>query len=272
MRRTVPIGDAFDQARFPRELVGEIAELGLLGSSLPEEYGGAGFDYVSLGLVCEELEACDTFLRVAMSVHVGLNSLSVYSWGTEEQKLRLAVLARAGEGLMCVDITDPAAPRQTDTFLVGMDFARAVVVADGIVYVADHRDGGLKALRLVSPGRFEPLYQANLFGACWSLAVAGDMLVAGYNHHGFRLFNLPDLDAATATETTPVLTLLSTALRNRSNRPVLVDGKDVMPEVNAALAGGVPSHNRSMIRSTASARCWPRSCPTRPPGPTTCGR
>jgi glutaryl-CoA dehydrogenase (non-decarboxylating) len=67
-----------------------MAELGLMGVCIPEQYGGAGFDYISLGLVCEELEACDTFLRVAMSVHVGLNSLSVYSWGTEEQKAKIS--------------------------------------------------------------------------------------------------------------------------------------------------------------------------------------
>ena len=49
-----------------------MGELNLLGVCIPEEYGGAGFDYISLGLVCEELEAVDTFLRVVMSVHTGL--------------------------------------------------------------------------------------------------------------------------------------------------------------------------------------------------------
>ena len=49
------IGDAFDQGRFPKELIGEIAELGLLGSSLPEEYGGGGLNSVSYGLICQEL-------------------------------------------------------------------------------------------------------------------------------------------------------------------------------------------------------------------------
>ena len=78
-----------EKAHFERSVFDKMAELGLLGVCIPEEYGGAGFDYISLGLVCEELEACDTFLRVAMSVHVGLNSMSLLAWGTEEQKKQL---------------------------------------------------------------------------------------------------------------------------------------------------------------------------------------
>ena len=76
---------------FHREVFDKMAELNLLGVCIPEEFGGAGFDYVSLGLVCEELEACDTSLRVIMSVHVGLDrpltgnaftdaSLEVQTW------------------------------------------------------------------------------------------------------------------------------------------------------------------------------------------------
>src|SRR5207247_8863160 len=57
---------------FDRSILDKMAELNLLGVCIPEAYGGAGFDYISLGLVCEELEAVDTFLRVAMSVHTGL--------------------------------------------------------------------------------------------------------------------------------------------------------------------------------------------------------
>jgi glutaryl-CoA dehydrogenase (non-decarboxylating) len=87
----------------------KMAELGLMGVCIPEQYGGAGFDYVSLGLVCEELEACDTFLRVAMSVHVGLNSLSVYSWGTEEQKQKYLVPQAKGEKIATFGLTEPNA-------------------------------------------------------------------------------------------------------------------------------------------------------------------
>ena len=86
-----------------------MGELGLMGVCIPEQYGGAGFDYISLGLVCEELEACDTFLRVAMSVHVGLNSLSLLTWGTEEQKQKYLVPQAKGEKLATFGLTEPNA-------------------------------------------------------------------------------------------------------------------------------------------------------------------
>ncbi len=98
-----------EKAYFEPSVFKKMADLGLMGVCIPEQYGGAGFDYVALGLVCEELEACDTFLRVAMSVHVGLNSLSVYSWGTEEQKQKYLVPQAKGEKLATFGLTEPNA-------------------------------------------------------------------------------------------------------------------------------------------------------------------
>ncbi len=98
-----------EKSHFERSVFDKMAELGLLGVCIPEQYGGAGFDYISLGLVCEELEACDTFLRVAMSVHVGLNSLSLYSWGTEEQKQKYLVPQAKGEKIATFGLTEPNA-------------------------------------------------------------------------------------------------------------------------------------------------------------------
>jgi glutaryl-CoA dehydrogenase (non-decarboxylating) len=98
-----------EKSYFEPKVFEKMAELGLLGVCIPEQYGGAGFDYISLGLVCEELEACDTFLRVAMSVHVGLNSLSVYSWGTEEQKQKYLVPQAKGEKIATFGLTEPNA-------------------------------------------------------------------------------------------------------------------------------------------------------------------
>src|SRR6202011_4176292 len=77
--------------RFDRALVPKMAEHGLLGVCVPARYGGAGMDYVSLGLACEELEYVDTSLRVILSVHVALNSLTLLAWGTEEQKQKYLV-------------------------------------------------------------------------------------------------------------------------------------------------------------------------------------
>ena len=86
-----------------------MAELGLLGCSVPAEYGGAGMDYISLGLVSEELEYVDTSLRVIMSVHAGLNCLSLLTWGTEDQKQRYLVPQAQGSKIATYGLTEPAA-------------------------------------------------------------------------------------------------------------------------------------------------------------------
>jgi glutaryl-CoA dehydrogenase (non-decarboxylating) len=98
-----------EKQHFERSVLDKMAELGLLGVCIPEEYGGAGFDYIALGLVCEELEAVDTFLRVIMSVHTGLNSLSLYAWGTEEQKRKYLVPQAKGERIATYGLTEPGA-------------------------------------------------------------------------------------------------------------------------------------------------------------------
>ncbi|MBN8590380.1 MAG: acyl-CoA dehydrogenase family protein [Anaerolineae bacterium] len=84
-----------------------MAELGILGISIPVRYGGQGFDYVTLGLVCEELERADTTLRVIMSVHMGLNSLALLQWGTEDQKQRILAPQARGEQYAGFCLTEP---------------------------------------------------------------------------------------------------------------------------------------------------------------------
>ena len=97
------------QHRFDPAIVPQMADLGLLGCSVPQEYGGAGMDYVSLGLISEELEYVDTSLRVIMSVHVGLNCLSLLAWGTEDQKQRYLVPQAQGRKLATYGLTEPSA-------------------------------------------------------------------------------------------------------------------------------------------------------------------
>ena len=94
---------------FDRAILPQLAELGLLGVSIPEEYGGAGMDYLSLGLACEALEYVDTSLRVILSVHAGLNCLTLLSWGTEEQKARYLVPQAKGARIGSYALTEPAA-------------------------------------------------------------------------------------------------------------------------------------------------------------------
>lgn len=84
-----------------------MAELGILGINIPVRYGGQGFDYVTLGLVCEELERADTTLRVVMSVHMGLNSMALLQWGTEEQKQQFLTPQAKGEKYAAFCLTEP---------------------------------------------------------------------------------------------------------------------------------------------------------------------
>ena len=94
---------------FDPKILPQMAQLGLLGISVPVEYGGAGMDYICLGLASEELEYVDTSLRVILSVHAGLNCLSLLTWGTEDQKQRYLVPQAQGQKIATYGLTEPAA-------------------------------------------------------------------------------------------------------------------------------------------------------------------
>ena len=110
-----------------REVFARMAEQGFLGAPIPEAYGGAGMDYISFGILCEELERADTAFRVVQSVHVALNSLALLQWGTEEQRQRWLVPQARGEKLATFGLTEPG---------VGTDAGNLQTTArkDGDVY------------------------------------------------------------------------------------------------------------------------------------------
>src|ERR671928_481082 len=86
-----------------------MAELGLLGIVIPEEYGGAGLDFVCEALACEEIERGEAAFRTLISVHVGLNSLALLKYGTSEQHERWLAPQARGEKIACFGLTEPAA-------------------------------------------------------------------------------------------------------------------------------------------------------------------
>ena len=105
--RVIPIiGDAFDAGRFPKELVPEIAALGLLGSSLPEKYGCAGLNGVSYGLICQELERGDSGIRSFVSVQSSLCMYPIHAYGSEEQRMRWLPDMAAGKVIGCFGLTE----------------------------------------------------------------------------------------------------------------------------------------------------------------------
>ena len=103
------IHDLDREHRFDENVFPQMASLGLLGISVPPEYGGAGMDYISLGIASEELEYVDTSLRVIMSVHAGLNCLSLLTWGNEDQKQRYLVPQAQGKKIASYGLTEPGA-------------------------------------------------------------------------------------------------------------------------------------------------------------------
>ena len=116
-------GGGFDPAIWKR-----LADLGLMGVCIPEKYGGSGMDYNSLAIVCEELERGDTAFRTAVSVHTGLNSMTLLQWGTEEQKQKFLMPQAKGEKIGAFGLTEPGA---------GSDVAAlaSTAVRDGEEYI-----------------------------------------------------------------------------------------------------------------------------------------
>lgn len=94
---------------YPIELVPKLAALGFLGVCLPVRYGGAGMDYLSLGIVSEGLEYGDSSVRETVAVHLGLHALPIFQWGTDEQKREFLPPLSAGENLACFGLTEPGA-------------------------------------------------------------------------------------------------------------------------------------------------------------------
>ncbi|HEX6593000.1 MAG TPA: acyl-CoA dehydrogenase family protein [Bacillota bacterium] len=116
------------QGQFDPTIMTKLADLGLMGVCIPEEYGGSGMDYNSLAIVCEELERGDTAFRTAVSVHTGLNSMTLLQWGTEEQKKKYLIPQAKGEKIGAFGLTEPGA---------GSDVAslQSTAVKDGDYYI-----------------------------------------------------------------------------------------------------------------------------------------
>jgi glutaryl-CoA dehydrogenase len=106
--RVLPIiGQCYDEGRFPKELIPELAELGVFGANLPEEYGCAGLNNVAYGLIMQELERGDSGVRSFASVQGALVMYPIYAFGSEAQKRRYLPRMAAGEVIGCFGLTEP---------------------------------------------------------------------------------------------------------------------------------------------------------------------
>jgi len=94
---------------YPHELLPKLAERGFMGVCLPVRYGGAGMDYISLGIVSEGLEWADSSVRETIAVHLGLHAMPIFQWGTEEQKRQFLPPLATGQKIACFGLTEPGA-------------------------------------------------------------------------------------------------------------------------------------------------------------------
>src|SRR5258706_2712749 len=106
--RVIPIiGDCYVRGKFPKEIVPELAELGVFGANLPEEYGCAGLNNVAYGLIMQELERGDSGVRSFASVQGALAMYPIYAFGSEEQKRHWLPKMASGEVIGCFGLTEP---------------------------------------------------------------------------------------------------------------------------------------------------------------------
>ena len=109
-QRVAPVAEELDrEGRFPYELVAELAELGLMGMTIPEEYGGAGADTVSYAIVVEELTRIDSSVAITVAAHHSLGTLPIYYYGTEEQKREWLPELASGKKLAAFGLTEAGA-------------------------------------------------------------------------------------------------------------------------------------------------------------------
>ncbi len=98
---------AFREDRFDREIMTEMGALGLLGATIPEEYGGGGAGYVAYGLIAREVERVDSGYRSALSVQSSLVMFPIHAYGTEEQRRKFLPRLATGEIVGCFGLTEP---------------------------------------------------------------------------------------------------------------------------------------------------------------------
>jgi alkylation response protein AidB-like acyl-CoA dehydrogenase len=109
-QRVAPVAEELDrESRFPYDLVAELGELGLMGMTIPEEYGGAGTDTVSYAIAVEELTRIDSSVAITVAAHHSLGTLPIYYFGSEEQRREWLPDLAAGKRLAAFGLTEPDA-------------------------------------------------------------------------------------------------------------------------------------------------------------------
>ncbi len=127
-----PVIEEYAQkAEFPQHIVKQLGELGCFGPTIPTEYGGAGLDYITYGLMMQELERCDSGVRSTASVQGSLVMFPIYAFGNEEQRRKFLPKLASGEWLGCFGLTEPNHGSNPDGMLTNIKDAGNHVVLNG---------------------------------------------------------------------------------------------------------------------------------------------
>jgi short-chain 2-methylacyl-CoA dehydrogenase len=109
-QRIAPVAEELDrEERFPYDIVSELAELGLMGMPIPEEYGGAGTDTLSYAIAIEELTRVDSSVAITVAAHTSLGTMPIFLFGSEEQKREWLPQLASGQKLAAFGLTEPDA-------------------------------------------------------------------------------------------------------------------------------------------------------------------
>jgi len=109
-QRIAPVAEELDrEERFPYDIVAELAELGLMGMPIPEEYGGAGTDTLSYAIAIEELTRVDSSVAITVAAHTSLGTMPIFLYGSEEQKREWLPQLASGKRLAAFGLTEPDA-------------------------------------------------------------------------------------------------------------------------------------------------------------------
>ena len=131
-QRVAPVAEELDrESRFPYDLVGELAELGLMGMTIPQEYGGAGADTVSYALAVEELTRIDSSVAITVAAHHSLGTLPIYHYGSEEQKQKWLPELASGKKLAAFGLTEAGAGSDAGATRTGAELRDGKWVVNG---------------------------------------------------------------------------------------------------------------------------------------------
>lgn len=125
------IEDYAQKAEFPQHIVKQLGELGCFGPTVPVEYGGAGLDYITYGLMMQELERGDSGVRSTASVQGSLVMFPIYAFGSEEQRKKFLPKLASGEWLGCFGLTEPNHGSNPDGMLTNIKDAGSHVILNG---------------------------------------------------------------------------------------------------------------------------------------------